>query len=236
MAGSLDSVRSKIRWAEKHRQAINAEVSGYFEKNAGLVVAELHPQLYGGGVSNVYGPPHPDSIALLIGDCLQNLRSALDYLVWELCLSAKREPGKHNAFPVCKSPESFKKRVKEDRLLDGVPEEAAAEIERLQPYQSGDLREYTRLWVLNELTNINKHRRILFTALNADTPSAAMVSSGYTGFGTELSRNMDMNEGLVAYIQFNEGVIAGQEVSGALRGLIDFVQTSVTPQFERFFS
>jgi len=63
-----------------------------------------------------------------------------------------------------------------------------------------------------------------------------MVSSGYTGFGTELSRNMDMNEGLVAYIQFNEGVIAGQEVSGALRGLIDFVQTSVTPQFERFFS
>jgi hypothetical protein len=35
--------------------------------------------------------PIPTRFGLIIGDSLQNLRSSLDYLVWELVLAAKNQ-------------------------------------------------------------------------------------------------------------------------------------------------
>lgn len=229
---SLAVVRSKIDWAEKHRGAINAEVAQYFQNSAGLIVAEVDAGLYG-GVRGTYGPGIPESVPLMIGDCLQNLRSALDYLVWELCLAANAEPGKDNAFPVCKSAEAFKDSLKRKRLK-GVPQDAIAAIERLQPYHSGAACELHRLAVLDDLTNINKHRRILLTRLEASVLDPVSVSNSYTGFGTGSTRDVNMDEGIVARIEFNEGWVIGQEISLVLHGLVDHV-ASLTPEFERFF-
>ena len=56
-------------------------------------------------------------ILLSLGDFVYNLRSGLDQLAWQLCLSAGGDPGRDTMFPIyekedAKSEELFQKRVK----------------------------------------------------------------------------------------------------------------------------
>jgi hypothetical protein len=76
--------------------------------------------------------PVPAKFRLIAGDCLQNLRSVLDYLVWQLVIANGKKPGRWNAFPVCLSPESYNKALKNNRLK-GVAPEAKKIIKNLQP-------------------------------------------------------------------------------------------------------
>lgn len=68
-------------------------------------------------------------------------------------------------FPVCDTREGYEAQLKRRRIRGVVPQ-AAAIIERLQPYRRRDLgRDYRLhpLWVLNALENIDKHRRLALT-------------------------------------------------------------------------
>ena len=38
---------------------------------------------------------------MIVGDFLANVRSSLDYLIWELALAAKNNPTDKNMFPIC---------------------------------------------------------------------------------------------------------------------------------------
>ena len=114
----------------------------------------------------VLKPPPAAELSLIIGDCLHNLRAALDNLAFELALAHKRgrlSKGVEgdSAFPIFKSdiakdPESLKKF---NRMTRGIAPKAKAEIERLQPYNRGQ-RFVTNdvLWQLNELAVEDKHR------------------------------------------------------------------------------
>ncbi len=96
-------------------------------------------------------------ILLSLGDFVYNLRSGLDQLAWQLCLSGGGDPGRDTMFPIyekedAKSEELFQKRVK------GMPPDAIAIIRELQPYKRSASYRQHPLWQLNELGNIDKHR------------------------------------------------------------------------------
>lgn len=114
--------------------------------------------------------PMPARFGLIAGDYLQNLRSVLDYLVWQLILANRKVPDEHKtAFPICKSRKAFAD-AKSVRLV-GVPDEAIELIEALQPYPErnpGGVRPQT-IHILDELTNSNKHRQVLATWLAPST-------------------------------------------------------------------
>jgi hypothetical protein len=42
----------------------------------------------------------PLSLSVLIGDCLYNLRSALDHLAWQLAIYNGNQPSSHTEFPI----------------------------------------------------------------------------------------------------------------------------------------
>lgn len=96
-------------------------------------------------------------ILLSLGDFVYNLRSGLDQLAWQLCLSGGGDPGRDTMFPIyerddAKSEAMFLKRVKD------IPSDAIRIIRDLQPYKRGaDYRKHP-LWQLKELSNIDKHR------------------------------------------------------------------------------
>jgi hypothetical protein len=159
-----DPVLWKVFRSETHFGELQTEIEQYFDTNPGKVVREE------GGNPNEFigtfhpGGPIPGRVPIIIGDCLQNLRSALDYLVWELVLTAKNEPGRHNMFPICSTLEAFENQLGKNRLK-GVTPDAIAEIRNLQPYHHGRDFDKTKLWVLDDLCNINKHRRVVTTDL-----------------------------------------------------------------------
>lgn len=103
---------------------------------------------------------------LIIGDCLFNLRSALDHLAWQLVLLDGKQPVEKTQFPVRESP--FNKNGVRLPRPNLTPEVDSLKIldalEAVQPYVAphiaGDAKT-SPLWMLHRLNNIDKHRLLL---------------------------------------------------------------------------
>lgn len=111
---SIDSVTEKVIWCAEHLNALKIEILGYLNNGPCEVTAEAEP-----GTNRLISRvrtkvPIPSSIPLRIGDCFQNLRSSLDYLVWELVLAVNNTPTNKHQFPICDKAEALKTRSDED--------------------------------------------------------------------------------------------------------------------------
>ena len=135
-------------------------------------------------------------IAMLAGEFIYQLRSTLDHLAFDLVkvnsdgvvLPLKWEedcmfpiwtdplkPGQTTPFPYGK----FKG-------LPGIPVDAHTIIERVQPYYPpGTGAINTSLRLLNNLSNIDKHRRFAITVTRAQIRHDLIFKSGYTGYSIE---------------------------------------------------
>ena len=246
----------KVFRSTVHLMEFQSEVEEYFKTNSGMVVREP-----GGNRDEYFGTFQasgsiPGRLPIILGDCLQNLRSALDYLVWELVLATRNEPGGHNIFPICSTQETFDQQVKRNRLK-GVAPEAIAEIRSLQPYHYGDGFDKSMLWVLDDLCNINQHRRVSITNL-VGGPSAInlQIFNGELFGGVDfpsIRRNakigpfpivddprgrgvLDVNPSITAYLAFDEGSTQNMDIGFVISHLLKFVTLTVLPKFERFFA
>jgi len=229
---SLESLQCKIFRAAQHIQSLSTELNRYFESNPGRMVQQPNASDDEAIFGFVPSGPVPARFGLIIGDCLQNLRSSLDYLVWELVLAANGQPTEKNMFPVCSTAETFEDQIRRHRL-DGVPVDAIAQINGLQPYHLGQDFNKHVLWALDELTNINKHRRILLTNLMAGLaqrenfamkdgqvwyhvgPGPTPMFDSNTKFGPfpVIGGKVKVDAQFVAVIAFDEGTAKGLEVS-----------------------
>lgn len=106
------------------------------------------------------GKEPPLNLSFVIGDCIHNLRSIPDNLIWQLgkifgCPAGVLE---HLKFPACVTSDDFANKVKS---FKGFPQSAIDLIESLQPYQpyQGGNDPYSHpIWILNRLWNDDKHR------------------------------------------------------------------------------
>jgi len=105
----------------------------------------------------------PTDLSAVIGDCLFNLRSALDNLVCGLIHTQNRQHScAGRSFPIYTNAEKYAK-VRNNEM-GGVPEAARKVIDALQPHQRPSGSEaLDPLHILNVLCNRDKHRSILLT-------------------------------------------------------------------------
>jgi hypothetical protein len=97
-----------------------------------------------------------DAIAAA-GDTVHNLRSALDYLAYQLVIvGSGREPTRRVEFPIAKDSATYE--AEKAKKVEGMGELAIRQIDGLRPYKGGN----HALWRIHELDNIDKHRS-LFT-------------------------------------------------------------------------
>jgi hypothetical protein len=254
---SLESVRIKVARASEHLESLKLEIARYYATKPAEFVAD--PTIYtdDAGEQYVFGSfksdAPPSHIAIVVGDVLQNLRSALDYLVWELVLANKEKPGKYNSFPICPSDKNFSNECRRGRL-NGVCSEAIAELERLQPYFGGSDIDKSFLWILEQFTNINKHRRVLlivlrtlpvpeglvttvdeFGVVHAPVNPAFADSDAKVGPVRVVDGKVQMYPPVIGFIGFAEGAPEGNEIWSFLEATVRFVPEHVLPHFERFF-
>jgi hypothetical protein len=235
---------------------LQGEIQEYFNTNPGKVVRTEggDPDVFV-GTFKAEGPI-PGRLPIIIGDCLQNLRSALDYLIWELVLAAQNTPGRHNMFPVCGTLEAFNNQLAKSRLK-GVNPDAIEEIKNLQPYHSGKDFDKAMLWVLDDLCNINKHRRVLLTGLRGGPSDLELLHINGEVFGrVNLARikentdigpypivdgpmglgvRIDVNPNIAVHIAFAEGTIQNLDVGLLLAEMLNYIELRVLPKFEPFF-
>jgi hypothetical protein len=110
----------------------------------------------------------PPDIPIIVGEIVYHLRSALDFLVYELATLDSGTVQDRTQFPIEDTPDGFKGRRKS--FLRGVNDGHAALIEKLQPYSGAN---WTK--TLRDISNPDKHRR--FTVSNHEKVIAKKTSN-----------------------------------------------------------
>jgi hypothetical protein len=177
----LEGVKAKLARADEHMKALDEEWQAFGKTQS---YEGYHQFKADTGEWNCYlslSKPIPIKLSMILGDALNNMRSSLDHLVCRFVELHNGKVGKHHAFPICSDAASYDERVnqirrKKDRSgpLDGIPADGPerALIEKVQPYHQGkDWREHP-LWILNRMTNIDKHRDIHIAASYPQAASA----------------------------------------------------------------
>jgi len=211
----------------------------------------------------------PPEVGFYVGDVIQSFRSSLDYLVFEMSTnytpSMDDKALRDAEFPICgdisqaghagKGREIFQSAR---RKIASIHPDAQAEIERLQPYQYGQMFQSHPLWQLNELSRIDKHRAIHVVAaythqiqaygLRDESKATIDFHAAYAPKGeTEVARitahervathqdAVDMDIRPTASIAFQGGLVANRDVPEFLNYMWLYLYRDVFPRFERFF-
>lgn len=110
----------------------------------------------------------PESLSLIIGDAIHNLRSALDHLVWQLIESNGNIPTKRSAFPIYET--SAKYKTGSATQIEGMTAAARCLIDATNPYVGGT----DDLWILHEIDIVDKHRLLLVVGYGLATASVTL--------------------------------------------------------------
>jgi len=249
---------AKIDRAKQHMSELQDEIQFYFDSKPYSVGTKRDPKTkrliyYVTGVKVI-----PEKVNLISGDIIQNLRSALDHLAYELFIkeSGGTVSGHRVYFPIEKDAQTYEN--DKNRKTNGISAEAKLLIDSVKPYKGGS----DVLWRIHELNNLDKHRLLVtvgssFGSLDLGAHMHEMMKKSFPGhdflsiplfirppdilfplkIGDELFSDAPGAEE-IPNMQFqfkillNEpGIVEGEPVAEALQSMIDEVDKLV-PFFE----
>lgn len=159
------SVELKLARASEQVRFLNEAISSWVVANPLVAKCELRESRLGFRVTQQeFLQPAPlDYWGLLAGECVHNLRSALDNLAFALARLNRDPPERPKgiAFPIYTEKGSFE--MSGRKVIDQLPQAAAELVEKLQPFQrdgSTDLGTPNNdaLVLLQWLSNNDKHQ------------------------------------------------------------------------------
>ena len=108
-----DGIRLKVKRTKKHIGDLDSAMRTFIEGNPYTLAAKPHPvaeiqhaTLYVSDVKSV-----PDDISPIIGDAVHNLRTALDYLMWQLVEAGGGAPDKSVYFPIAETAKQYQSAI-----------------------------------------------------------------------------------------------------------------------------
>ncbi len=158
MGRAPESAYLKLARAKRHLGALNHEITIFEQSNPYSIDYEAsHDRRQIAVKLRILREP-PIEMGLLVGDCIYNLRCALDHLVYALPRQAGTDARweKWSQFPIADDAARFAASSRRD--LVGIDPGAVTAIESLQPYFAGNRPEGEPFWYLRELSNLDKHR------------------------------------------------------------------------------
>ncbi|MFZ3262915.1 MAG: hypothetical protein WA172_02855 [Terriglobales bacterium] len=242
MAPSMKHTHLKMGRAKVHLDALYEMVEGFIKSKPYHVLAEDHVEAGEHIVTFTIDDPGFDA-ALIAGDFICCLRSALDYLAWQLATLTTSSPSRDVCFPIC-AKDSLETQLKITRQTFGIPDQAVLTIKSLQPYVYGEKYELSHLWRISKLWNIVKHRHVGMHSTVADfafpkdlpAPKTEVRDDcGIMRFPITAKPDMNLYPGPEIDIFFGD---EGEGIITFIDDLADayqFVGTEVLPQFEKFF-
>jgi len=197
MTPSLDGAYARVARAREHLAALASAVASV------SVPANTTGAFEDIGTATPVDPIH----SILVGEITYNLRSALDYLIYELALLDTASIQEKTQFLIIDSPSDWKQEAK--RRLPGLSPVHQDAIRMLQPFSGC---QWTR--TLRDTSNSDKHRHLAIV----QAPSAAVV---------ELSSRQAATIHLLAFDDGRPVVSTLEELCGNVTDVLD----SFRPEF-----
>lgn len=155
----------KIERAKHHINDLNGQISEY------LVMKPIEFWIRQGKnppqrtVYTKAEPPIPDGFALIVGDAINNIRSALDHICFAMVESKMqgKQDRKKIGFPFAKDAEDLHSAISQ-RKMNLASENVIQEFHALKPYPSGD----RYLSAIQDLNNSDKHHTIVTAVTGAE--------------------------------------------------------------------
>lgn len=157
----MESVDAKMIRAHEHLEKLEKETFQYLSTIKPMMVLKTAPnEPWPWLVMWISDYIPPIRLSVLLGDCVHNMRAALDNLVCALALTVNPSCAcKNTKFPYSQNEKDFDVNV--DRNLAGVPGDAKKIIKQLPPWCDTSVSP-NPLLMLNKLSNIDKHRSCNF--------------------------------------------------------------------------
>ena len=157
-------IRIKIERAKKHIDDLDISCKFFFASDPYVVESKSDPKTGQRAYHLISVKDVPPAISPIVGDILQNLRSALDHMAFQLFKigpgGRSGEDGRHIYFPIFDDAAMYKSGV--IRKVKGMRQDAIDAIHAVKPYKGGN----EILWRLHALNNLAKHR-LLITAISS---------------------------------------------------------------------
>jgi len=202
--------------------------------------------------------PFPANCILLIGEISHNLRSALDHIAFSLSCPITESEEKNVKFPICSSPNEFKRR--HINALKGASKKAISCFEKVQPYHRRKWPDTKFLGQLQAINNWDKHRSFSIVGASAATATVDIEITGHTSIVKQKAfrGRIEPNKIIVRLLPGESAVgakikcvpnlgiypifdnrmpkeIRNTGVRGILSGAGRFIQEELIPIFEPFF-
>jgi hypothetical protein len=177
-----DSWWLKFKRAQQHMVDIRREARRYAHSQPYQTLPIRQPQRYDSIQTyrlNIAQQPDP-MIAIMLGDFIHNLRSALDHVV--VAASRPRSERATASFPISTenlwARDSKRRYIVRDkerrksflRAIRGLPPQAQTFIIRAQPYQVPERAHESILAIISRLENADKHRELITIGTGLERP------------------------------------------------------------------
>jgi hypothetical protein len=211
VALNLDSVNAKLGRADEHLAAIQADVRAWLEPRPHEVTCEVNPERTRWAWKvRVLRTPDTGKIGLAFGDCVFNLRCALDHLAYAIAAHEQQasgapvDPGFGFMFLIANDAAEFQARAKGKWVTQAraplLSPSVRAAIESVQPYRRKTTPDAALLALLRDFNNADKHHAL----------HAVAAVAGRCEF--HLSRRGSVPEGGVPEIH-KTAVVDGAEIA-----------------------
>lgn len=189
----------------------------------------------------------------IIGDAVQNMRSVLDYIIWELSLPKIRKgdyEGTGVGFPLYDVPNNSRFLHCLRYISEDIKDDVVRIVRRFQPYEMIKRVERPKsapvLFILNELSIQNKHHSLTVAPLNLSLPrlgdyrAEVIELSENTTITIEIpastnpKQNFEPKLALVIGIKVPKLEVSPRQVVPYLRYTHDYIRDTVLPEFMPF--
>lgn len=177
----LDGFDAKLARADAHFDAVKRALEKVTDSDPDLIPGEFDTYAHMYVFRAQRDSLSPQAVGPIIGDCVHNLRAALDYLVWELTPESVRQSkaATRIEFPIFTNPLDYKAGA--TKKIGSIDPLAQAVIKQLQPFAGPNSNRFDPNWrdpereplaFLYELDKWDKHRSLNLTE---DNISATLV-------------------------------------------------------------
>jgi hypothetical protein len=158
MTDTLRRIQAKVTRANQHIQDFQLALTAFHDTKPYAVAIKEDTQTGKRIYYVAKSDPIPDGIATIAADVIQNLRSPLDQIAYQLVLDARGgvEPNWHVYYPICSNAKDYP--ALRQNFIRGVRKEVTDAIDAAEPYKGG---KGHASWQLNELNKPDKHKLLV---------------------------------------------------------------------------